>query len=295
MRWTAIEDQLSHLIFGAALAYSLNRSLHLEIRRYPLAKPQPPLLLTLRDLAPRPTDPPTFMRLRIARELYCKSESDFRTDSPSIPILVRNFDDISALYGNHFVAGRLRDMFGLHAAFFLAHHLIDLPAAASAAKKTLGVEARSFTRSRRMAHLRDAALIIGNFTRAIQKVVNPARYRIFVVTNDTVIGMGLAKTLPNVEVLQDNMEGLATLVNAQVFIGTYRSKLSAAVNMMRGRAGWLLNTDTGDLMQMSNSQAGLLSPYIQDVEDVEFTVNERLRGCKDNIGDLREVLRNFVL
>jgi hypothetical protein len=252
------------------------------------------LLLALRDLSPRPTDPPTFLRLRIARELYCKSESDFRTDSPSIPILVRNFDDISALYGNHFVSGRLRDMFGFHAAFFLAHHLIRLPALVTK-RRTLGVDARSFARSRRMAHLRNASLIAGNFTRAIQKVVNPAKFRIVVLTNDTAIAKRLEKELPNVEVLQEDMKGLAELVNADIFIGTYRSKLSTAVNMMRGTAGWLLNSDTGDLIHMSNSQAGLLSPYIQDVEDVEFTVNERLRGCRDNINELREVLRTFVL
>jgi hypothetical protein len=293
MRWTTLEDQLSHFIFGAALAFALNRSIRVEMRRYPLAGPQPDFFFALRGISMGLIDPPVFSRLRIARELYCKSQTDLETDLPSIPILVRNFDDISALYGNHFVGRRLRELFGFHAAFFIANRFVALPERSR--KGTVGVEVKSFVRSRRMKHLRDVDLIVANFTMAIGKIVDPAKERIVVVSNDTKIADRLKKSWPNVEVMAEDARGLAELIGAREFIGTYRSKLATHVSTLRGRKGWLVNTDTGDLMEMGNSQAGILSPYIQDVEDVEFTVNERLRGCADNIDDLRDVLRTFVL
>jgi hypothetical protein len=293
MRWTTLEDQVSHLLFGAALAYALNRSIRVEMRRYPLTKPQPQFLFEFRNVVPALIDPPAFSRLRISRELYCKSRADLETDAPSIPILVRNFDDISALYGNHFVGRRLRELFGFHAALFLTHHLINLPAPAKTAGADIGVEAKSFVRSRRMKHLKESDLIAANFSQAISAA--QANARIVIVTNDTQIGYLLQKKFPKAEVLFEDAQGLAELINAREFIGTYRSKLSVLVNTMRAKRGRLMNTDTGDLLEMGNSQAGMLSPYVQDVEDVEFTVNERLRGCRDNIDDLRDVLRTFVL
>jgi hypothetical protein len=142
-----------------------------------------------------------------------------------------------------------------------------------------------------MKHLRDPHLIAANFSSAI----GPARANLLIVTNDTQIAALLRNKIPSAQVLPEDARGLAGLVSASEFIGTYRSKLSVHVNTMRARRGSLVNTDTGDLLEMGNSQAGTLSPYMQDVEDVEFTVNERLRGCKDNIDDLRDVLRTFVL
>jgi hypothetical protein len=296
MRWAALEDQISHLIFGSALAYALNRSIKLEMRRYPLHKPQPPFLLKFRGLTPAPIDPPVFHRLRIARELYCKSQSDFEPDSPSVPILIRNFDDISALYGNHFVGRRLREMFGFHAALFLGHHFIDFSAFSKGIQKnTIGVEAKSFVRSRRMKHLKDPILIAGNITKAIRQIPDSENARILLLTNDTQIVKHIQKAFNQVEVLTEDWAGLARLIGAKHFVGTYRSKLSVHVNTFRARPGILVNTDTGDVLELSNSQAGILSPYLQDVEDVEFTVNERLRGCMDNIDDLRDVLQRFVL
>jgi hypothetical protein len=296
MRWTSIEDQISHLIFGAALAYALNRTILVEMRRYPLSKPQPNFLFPFRNLTPALIDPPFFSRLRIDREFYCKSQTDFEPHSSPIPLLLRNFDDVSALYGNHFIGRRLRDLFGFHASFFLSHHFIDLSAVAPTSKRPIiGIDARSFVLSRRMPHLRKSSLIGANFTSAIHRIVNPLNYRIWLVTNATKIAAFIQNKFEHVTVISDDGIGLAKLIAAKVFIGTYRSKLSLHVNSMRARPGWLLNTDNGDLLEMSNSQAGVLSPYVEDVEDIEFTVNERLRGCKDNIDDLRDVLQTFVL
>jgi hypothetical protein len=296
MRWAALEDQLGHLIFGSALAYALNRSIKVEMRRYPLHRPQPAFLLKFRGLAPAPADPPDFQRLRIARELYCKSRADFETDAPAVPILIRNFDDISALYGNHFVGGRLRELFGFHAALFLGHRLVDFSTfSKGTGGNTIGVEAKSFVRARRMKHLKDPILIAGNITKAIRSVPESDKAKILLLTNDTQIAKFIRSEFDHVEVLSEDFTGLGRLIGARHFVGTYRSKLSVHVNTLRARPGILVNTDTGDVLQLSNSQAGILSPYIQDVEDVEFTVNERLRGCKDNIDDLRDVLHRFVL
>jgi hypothetical protein len=266
------------------------------MRRYPLSQQQPRFLLRFRDLKPKLFETETFSRLRISRELYCKTESDFRNESPSIPILLRNFDDISALYGNRFVSSRLVKLFGYHAALFLCHHFIDFSSfSESVPKASLGIEAHSFARARRMAHLRDAGQIVANFSRVLRQLVKPEQYKIYVMSNDTTITSQFRKQFPNVQIVTEDTNGLAALVHCSLFVGTYRSRLSNAVNMMRAVPGFLLNTDTGDLLNMSNSQAGVLSPFIQDVEDVEFTVNERLRGCKDNIQELRKVIDTFVL
>jgi sulfur transfer complex TusBCD TusB component (DsrH family) len=294
MRWSSLEDQLGHFLFGAALAHCLNRSLLIEMRRYPLSNPQPPMLLKFRDLQVKLVDPPVFSRLRISREFYCKQEEDFRTDAPSIPILIRNFDDMASLYGNHFLAKKLRSMFGYHAGYFLAHHYLNLSNEKLPWKSSLGVDARSFAAARRMKHLRDANLLAGNFSNVI-KTLRKQNMGVYIMTNDTVMARGIGKISSDFKVSEDSWEAFTGLLQVNAFLGTYRSKLSYAVNMLRGVPGHMLNTDNGDLMEMSNSLAGLLSPYIQDVEDCEMTVNEKLRGCKDNIDDLREILTRFIL
>jgi hypothetical protein len=147
-----------------------------------------------------------------------------------------------------------------------------------------------------MKHLKEGKLIAGNFTRALASFkFKKVKVGYDVMTNDSVVEGAIKEMSKNVRILASSWKSFVNLVHCDVFVGTYRSKLSTAVNMLRAVRGYLLNTDTGDLMEMSNSQAGLLSPYVQDVEDCEFTVNERLRGCRDNIDDLREILQRFVL
>jgi hypothetical protein len=293
MRWTTLEEQISHFVFGAALAFALNRTIKIEMRRYPLSGPQPPFLFDFRDLVPARVDPLNFTRIRISREFYCKSAEDFET---AAPIVVRNFDDISALYGNHFIGEKLRELFGFHAGFFLAHRFVNLSGYWKIARRRrVGIEAKSFMGSRRMEHLKDGRLIASKFISAVHQIANPAKYQIVVVTNDTTIAKEIRRNQTTVKVMGEDCAGLARLIEAEKFIGTFRSKLSVHVNAMRAVPGWLLDTDTGKLLKMSNSQAGVLSPYVQDVEDSEFTLNERLRGCTDNIDDLRDVLQTFVL
>jgi hypothetical protein len=246
MRWNSLEEQLAHFIFGAGLAYALNRSIVVEMRHYPLTKEQPPIYLKFRDLNPELTDPPVFQRVRISREFYCKGESDFRTDSPSIPLLVRNFDDVTGLYGNHFIAQKLKERFGYHAGFFIAYRHLDL-SGEKGWEKTIGVDARSFANVRRMKHLKEGKLIAGNFTRALANFkFNKGKVGYDVMTNDSVVEGAIRQKYKNVRVLSHSWKSFVDLVHCDVFVGTYRSKLSTAVNMLRAARGYLLNTDTGD-------------------------------------------------
>lgn len=292
MRWTKLEDQINHFVFGAALAYALNRSIIVEMRRYPLDKEQPSFLIDFKDIKPALYETSTFHRLRIARELFCKDRAELEPMTREVPILVRNFDDISSLYGNHFVGTRLREMFGMHAFFFLAHRYIKMDLTQEI-PNSLAVDARSFPNVKRMKHLKDAGQIAKNFTNVIKKADHKGR--LIIVTNDQKVTDKLQKKFTKAEFSGDSMDSLCKMVTSSKFIGTYRSKISTIVNMLRGEKSDVLNTDTGDIVDLSNSQAGVLSPYLQDVEDAEFTVNEKLRGCSDNIQDLREVLKTFVL
>lgn len=299
-RFSKLEEQFNHFIFGTALAYALNRSIKLEMRHYPLSEDQPQFHFQFQNLdEPKLYDPDSFKRLRVARELFCKNESYFQTDSPSIPLLVRNYDDISSLYGNHFIGTRLRSLFGIHAGYFLSHHFIKLDQSKAVLSKensnVIGIDARSFDEVHRMKTLKDSKSIVNYFTSFISKIDPSKKSQILIVSNNKKVLNGLKKNLWNVETSTDDIDGFTKLVASKIFIGTYRSKFSQTVNMMRGVPGFLINTNTGDVINMSTSQTGVLQPFYQDVEDAEFTVNEKLRGCEDNIDDLRIVLDNFVL
>lgn len=289
MRWWKLHEQMSHFLFGAALAYALNRSFQVEMRRYPLSSAQPALHFAIKDIPTHVTNPPSFTRLRVARELFCKSETELQANS-SEPLLVRNFDDISSLYGNHFISQRLKSLFGMHAGYFLMHRYIELPET-SGDTNFVGVEAQSFDSAKKAAHMRDPTLIAGNFSAAVARLTKDMHIPVRVMSNDSRI----VELMQDVEPLSDDINGFAQLVAAKYFIGTYRSRLSNLINTMRGRKGLMLNTDTGNVLGMSNYQAGVLSPYEQNVEEFEFTVNEKLRSCQDNIDDLRDVLHHFVL
>lgn len=297
-RFSNLEEQFNHFIFGTALAYALNRSIKLEMRHYPLSDSQPEFHFQFQNLdEPKLYDADSFKRLRVARELFCKNESYFQTDSPSIPILVRNYDDISSLYGNHFIGSRLRSLFGIHAAYFLSHHFIklDTTKVVKSDSDVIGIDARLFSSVHRMKTLKNAKTIISNFTSFLKQIDPEKKCKIVIVSNSDEVLNGLQKKLWNVEKSTDDINGFVKLVGSKIFVGTYRSKFSQSVNMMRGVSGFLVNTNTGDVINMSSSQTGVLQPYFQDVEDAEFTVNEKLRGCTDNIEDLRVVLDNFVL
>lgn len=300
-RFSKLEEQFNHLIFGTALAYALNRSIKIEMRHYPLSEEQPQFHFQFQNLnEPKLYDPDSFKRLRVARELFCKNESYFQTDSPSIPILVRNYDDISSLYGNHFIGTRLRSLFGIHAGYFLSNHFIKLDQnkALSSSKDSdnvIGIDARTFEDVHRMKTLKNVKSIAQNFISFIEQIDPKKKSQILIVSNNNKLLNELQKKLWNAETSTDDITGFTKLVGSKIFIGTYRSKFSQSVNMMRGVPGYLINTNTGDVINMSTSQTGVLQPYFQDVEDAEFTVNEKLRGCSDNIEDLRIVLDNFVL
>ena len=286
MRWWNLDEQISHFLFGAGIAYALNRSILVEMRRYPLFQTQPKLQFQLNGITPEQINPPAFTRLRVAREFFCKSEVELEGNS-SDPLLIRNFDDISSLYGNHFIAKRLKSLFGMHAGYFLLHHYVQLPEVFEEGE-FLGVEIHSFETAKKAAHMQDPALITGNFSAAVETLRS---VRVCAMSNDPRV----VEKMEQIKVLPNDISGFAQLVRAKYFIGTYRSRMSNLVNMMRGRKGMMLNTDTGHILEMSNYQAGVLSPYEQNVEELEFTVNEKLRGCSDNIEELREVLHHFVL
>ncbi|OHT08557.1 hypothetical protein TRFO_22900 [Tritrichomonas foetus] len=299
-RFSTIEEQFNHFIFGAAIAYALNRSIKLEMRNYPLTKKQPEFLLKFKEIKPKLYETDNFFRLRVAREIFCKNETYFLTDSPSIPILIRNYDDITTLYGNHFIGSRLRSLFGMHAVYFLAHHFFEInPPQKSSSndnqKYIIGIEARVFDHVHRMKTMKDPKSVGKNFTNVINNHVIDKKSRFVLFTNNHDTSKILRKSLTNVQECKNPHECFSELVNANVFIGTYRSKYAQIINMARGVPGLLVNTNTGDVINMSNSQAGVLQPYLQDVEDAEYTVNEKLRGCLDNIEELREILEIFVL
>lgn len=289
MRWWRLDEQISHFLFGAAIAYALNRSLKVEMRRYPLHKKQPEFKFRMKGIVPERVELKSFARLRVARELFCKTQKELEGNS-SVPILIRNYDDISSLYGNHFIGGRLTELFGIHAGYFLLRHYIDLPEVNSG-KGVLGVEIQSFDAAQTMGHMRNAKRLAANFTSAIESLTNGKNLEVHVMTNNTKI----LKHMKSVGELPNNIEGFANLVNAEYFLGTYRSKLSTLVNLMRGKKSLLLNTDNGHVLEMSNYQAGILSPFDQNVEEFEFTVNEKLRMCNDNLENLRTILHHFVL
>lgn len=295
-RFSNLEEQFNHFIFGTALAYALNRSIKLEMRHYPLSEEQPEFHFQFQNIdEPKLQDPDSFKRIRVARELFCKNESYFQTDSPSIPILIRNYDDISSLYGNHFIGSRLRSLFGIHAAYFLSHHFIKLTKPKLSDTYVIGVDARTFDSVHRMKTLKDPKSIVKDFTSFLTKIDPDKKHKILIVSNNKNVLDGLQKSLWNVEKCTDDINGFTKLVASKIFVGTYRSKFTQTVNLMRGVPGFLVNTNTGDVINMTTSQTGVLQPYFQDVEDAEFTVNEKLRGCQDNIEDLRIVLDNFVL
>lgn len=290
MRWSRLDEQISHFLFGAAIAYALNRSLKVEMRRYPLHKKQPEFQFRMKGIIPERVELKSFARLRVARELFCKTQKELEGNS-SVPILIRNYDDISSLYGNHFIGGRLTELFGIHAGYFLLRHYIDLPEVKSG-KGVLGVEVQSFDAAQKMGHMRNAKLLAANFSKAIESLTSGKKnLKVHVMTNDTEI----LKHMKSLRQLPNNIEGFAKLVNAEYFLGTYRSKVSTLVNLMRGKKSLLLNTDNGNVLQMSNYQAGILSPFDQNVEEFEFTVNEKLRMCSDNLENLRTILHHFVL
>ena len=309
-RFESIEDQFHHFIFGTAIGYALNRSIKLEMRRYSESGEQPKWHLKFKNITGNDFniglyDTNNFMRLRVARELFCKNESYFQTDDPSIPILIRNFDDITTLYGNHFIGQRLRKLFGIHAVYFLAHHFLDkLPLnyvskESENHQKVIGVEAYIFSNVYRMKALKDEQMIESHFINALERIDPLKESKIVLFTNSKKLSKLLENSLADYKkdliVLTDEERGFESLISVDFFIGTYRSKFSQAVNSIRGEAGILVNTNTGDIIPMSNSQTGTLQPFIQDIEDIPYTINEKLRGCEDNINELREILDVFVL
>ena len=294
-RFSTFEEQFNHFIFGSALAYALNRSIKIEMRHYPLSQPQPQFLFEFQNLnKPQLIDTDSYKRIRVARELFCKNESYFQTDSPSIPILIRNYDDITTLYGNHFLGQRLRKLFGFHSAYFLSNYFINLTHQTND-QYVIGINPINFNQVRKMTKMKNISLIVDNFVKTVQKVDPESKSQIVIVSNDQDLANQLKERLVNAVILENDIEGVSKLVAAKTFIGTYRSKFSQSINMMRGVPGYLVNTNSEDVIIMSNSQTGVLQPYYQDVEDVEFTINEKLRGCEDNIDDLRYILDNFIL
>lgn len=293
MRKETLEEQYSHFIFGAALAYALNRSIKIEMRNYPLSKAQPTFKFEFNGITPGLVEVEKFRRLRISREFYCKTEQELKGD-PNIPILLRNYDEITTIYGNHFLSSRMKELFGMHAAYFLSNYYLKQNEV-NVKADSIGIDARSFGSVRKNKFYKDPKKITKYFNQSIAALDKDKKLNIYIVSNNTQIATTLQSVLWNSKIVDDDATGFWTLVGCKTFVGTYRSRNSNAVQMTRGVAGYLVSTSFGECKQMSNSQSGILSPYLQNVEDVEYTTNEKIRGCRDNIDEIRELLDIFIL
>ena len=285
-RWNSFEQQFHHFIYGAALAYALNASFSLDMSLYPINMPQPPFLLKFK----RPVTQTIgrnfsgFRRLRVARETYC---SDIDT---SRPLLIRNYEQIYSLYSNHKIATRLRSMFGMDAAFHIAHSYLDVKDPQE--DGSIFIEA-SAMEARKMKNIASPEKIAQTVANTI-KQLNTTGKRIIIYTNKKTVQSSISRVVKSAKFV-NSINSINGAMTAETFVGTFRSQLANAINLIRGKSGYLMDTETQTVIKQRVYTAGILSPFKQDVEDTDVTINERLRPCADNYADLRGVISTFSL
>jgi len=289
MRWESIADQIHHFLFGASIAYALDRSIVVEMKKYPLEMQQPTLKLPLIGVGTKVSPNSNFTRVNVVREFQCKNWEQIVGSDPSNVLIVRNYDPITSVYSNHVLSAILKEKFETHAPFFILRH--HLKPSIPKSDPYLAIDCQYFN-TRRMKSMSNITHIINLFGNLIKK---SSYNRIIISTNNQHMQATLKNTFPDAEVLSESEESFWKLVGASSFIGTYRSKFSMAVSYARGVPNTLVDTLTSNIFLQSSYLSGVLSPYVQDIEDLDWTTNEKLRICDNNIDDLRDILNDYVL
>jgi len=291
MRKNTVVEQYHHFIFGAALAYCLNRSIIVEMKHYPLTKEQPKFYFSILNQNNGLANYDLFYRFGINRETYCKNETELYHPY-NTSILLRNYHQIFAIYGNHYLSHQIQQKFGMHAEYFLAHHYLKPPPHAfhfpdlepQNSKPLLCVDIEVLNLNG-MPEMQNVTAIVNNFTSFIQQLNKDDKYKVVIASGSQKVLSEIKKNenfKDNAYINLDNEEIRASFLwevqNVDLFVGTFRSQYSSMISTLRGRSGYLVDTYAGRLIKQNNYQAGRVSPFKQNFEGDEWTLNNALRG-----------------
>ena len=146
-----------------------------------------------------------------------------------------------------------------------------------------------------MKNIKNETFIFNSFKNAINFLDPNHTMKLLIITNSKKIKDLFKKEFLNIIIEEENINFFWKIVGCDIFLGTYQSKLSISVTNLRGISGYYVDTNTGLLIKQSNYLSGLLSPFSQDIEDLDWTTNEKLRSCVNNFKELQKILEFFIL
>ena len=297
MRWSNLEKQFHHFIFGASIAFALNRTLQVEMLKYPVTNPQPEPYF---DFSPfdKPGDymSEKYARLRIDMYFPCKTKDQITKYDETRPILIRNYDIVTSLYSSHFLNPILYKNFEYRAAYFFARKYLlkNTQHLEEVYKDFIGVEISTYFI--REKELKTVDHIFSIFQKYLNQLYDKKTTKyVFVTYNNTLFSKLIKKEYPSAIILDPDYDGFSILCSCKTVVGTYRSDFTAAVSLSRDTPGYLIDYVTDNLITQSTSLSGIISPFNSKFDVLPNMVNMKLKGCKDNEDELQQVLNTFVL
>ena len=296
MRWNSIEEQFHHFIFGASIAFALNRPIQIEMLKFPITgqQPQPFFDYTQFD-APGDYMSENYTRLRVDTYFPCRNKTDITKADSSRPILIRNYATIETVYSSHLLSPILYKSFEYRAAYFFSRRYLlkNTEQLEEQYKDYVGVDINKYY-IKNKDYLRPDR-VFNIFRKYLNQHFDKRTTKfVFLTFDDSLFTTLIKSEYHSAIILTHDYRGFSTLCSCKMFVGTYRSDFSSAVSLSRDKPGFLIDYVYDNIIEQTTSLSGIVSPYIGSVEELPNLINSKLKGCKDNSEELQQVINTFV-